>query len=97
MAFIKIKPAKGMRVPMPGGYGLPVGTPLPADGFSVPSDPFTRRLLADGDAVLIKEPAATPAAGTAAPAADAPAADGAASNGSGPADATTTTSSGSAA
>ena len=69
--FVTIKPAMlpdgqtPMRVPMPGGLGLPgIGFPLPAAGARVPSSEFVRRLIADGDVVVVPEPA-EPAAVTA--------------------------------
>ena len=62
--FVTIKPGvkpdgTPHRVPMPAGYGLPgFGASLPESGFRLPLDHFVRRLLADGDAVLVADEAA---------------------------------------
>ena len=66
MTIVTIKPADGRRVPMPPGYGLPRGALLPEDGFAVTLDPFTRRLLADGDVVVVEPPPPPPTPGASA-------------------------------
>ena len=63
VAFITVKPAldadgQPKRVPMPKRFGLPHGSALPVAGWKVPDDPFIRRQIADGDLVLVPDPAA---------------------------------------
>lgn len=54
MTQIRIRPAPGRRVPMPGGALLP-DTP---EGTRVAYTPFVHRRLRDGDVVEVPEAAA---------------------------------------
>ena len=51
---IRIRPAPGRRVPMPGGALLPDAE----DGTPVAYTPFVARRLRDGDVTEVPEPAA---------------------------------------
>jgi hypothetical protein len=55
MAHVRIRPVGGVRIPMPGHYGLPHGAALPQEGLRVALDQFVRRLIEEGAAEIIAE------------------------------------------